>query len=45
MRKLFSLLVLAALVLGVAGTALAENGTINPFGQTRTMEHGPIRPW
>lgn len=31
MRKLFGLLVLVAMVFGVAGTALAENKPIDPF--------------
>lgn len=47
MRKVIGLALAALLVLGVVGTALAENGTIQPFktGRARAMENGPIWPW
>lgn len=51
MRKLFGLLVLAALVFGTAGTVLAEGGKIDPFttksakGSVRLMEGGRIDPF
>lgn len=56
MKRVLVMFALTALVLGVAGTALAEHSTIDPFGsttraaaQSRTtvtiMEHGTIDPW
>jgi hypothetical protein len=44
------LLVLAALVFGVVGTAMAENGTKLPWTgatrqSTRLMETGTVMPW
>lgn len=51
-KKLLSLVILGVLVLGVASTALAENGSIKPWssvqgenGTIDPLEHGPIKPW
>lgn len=44
MRKLVLLVAVAAVILGIAGTAMAEHKPITPWG-TRVMEHRPITPW
>lgn len=51
MRKLFAALLVATVLLGVGGTALAENGSIWPwntvksFNQIRAMENPSIWPF
>lgn len=54
MKRLIVMVALSALVLGIAGTALAEHGPQDPFRPVRTtgvggtigtMEHGPQDPF
>jgi len=50
MRKMFAVLVVSAVLLGVVGTAFAENGSIWLTRSTRSakvkiMENGSIWPW
>ncbi|HWI63050.1 MAG TPA: hypothetical protein VNT75_14475 [Symbiobacteriaceae bacterium] len=50
MRKVFAVLVVTAALLGVVGTAFAENGSIWPLSSTkatkvRLMESGSIWPF
>lgn len=50
MRKLFAVIVVTAVFLGVVGTAFAENGSIWPYTTTRAskvrlLENGSIWPF
>ncbi|HYF90782.1 MAG TPA: hypothetical protein VD969_00910 [Symbiobacteriaceae bacterium] len=51
MRKMFAVLVVTAVLFGIAGTAFAENGTIWPFStksgsyKVKPMENSTIWPF
>jgi len=47
MKRFFITAFIALFAWGIAGTAAAEHGTIDPFGSKtiRPMEHGSIDPF
>ena len=50
MKKLTILALAAMMVLGVVGTAFAENGPVLPWASVKSVkykpaENGPVLPW